>query len=39
LTGDFKREIELDNTGLWLAEEQPDGTFRITLENGKPVAK
>ncbi len=39
LTGDFKRDIEIDNTELWLAEEQPDGTFRITLENGKTVEK
>lgn len=39
LTGDYKRDIGIDNTGLWLAEEQPDGTFRITLENGKAVKK
>lgn len=39
LTGDYKRDISIDNTGLWLAEEQTDGTFRITLANGKPVEK
>jgi broad specificity phosphatase PhoE len=26
----------LKNTSLWLAEEQPDGTFRLTLINDQP---
>lgn len=40
LTGDRKAlERDIENTGLWMAEEQPDGTFRIMIANGKPVGR
>ena len=29
----------LKNTGIWMAEEQPDGTFRLKQLNSKPCAE
>ncbi|RME72547.1 MAG: histidine phosphatase family protein [Verrucomicrobia bacterium] len=38
LTGeDAPLKLGLKNAALWLAEEQPDGTFHITLANGEPI--
>jgi broad specificity phosphatase PhoE len=38
LTGDSRPLKEgLKNAALWLAEEQPDGTFRLTLANSEPI--
>ena len=38
LTGDdYPLKTGLKNASLWLAEEQPDGTFRLTLANSAPL--
>jgi broad specificity phosphatase PhoE len=38
LTGDDEMSAQLiDNTGLWMAEEQSDGSFKLVMANGKPV--
>jgi len=39
LTGD-RRAVErgLANTGLWMAEQQPDGRFKLMLADGRPLA-
>lgn len=37
-----KREGDLpkiDNTGLWMAEEQPDGSFKLNIFNDRPVGR
>ena len=39
LTASTEKPFTLLNARLWLAEEQPDGTFKITLANDKPTAK
>lgn len=38
LTGTRLEGEGLANTGLWMAEEQPDGTFKLMLLNDKPCA-
>ena len=39
LTGDrLPLERGLANTGLWMAEEQPDGSFELKLADGAPLA-
>jgi broad specificity phosphatase PhoE len=29
-------EVELHNTGMWMAEEQPDGSFQLRILNDEP---
>jgi len=31
--------MPIDNTGIWMAEQQPDGTFRLMMLNDKPFGK
>lgn len=38
LTGNRDISIDIRNTGVWMAEEQPDGTFRIRMLNDLPFA-
>lgn len=37
LTGDYSTTIGIANTGLWMAEEQADGSFKIKIANDVPV--
>lgn len=30
------KRIDLKNTGIWMMEEQPDGSFKLELLNGEP---
>ena len=37
LTGEKKAfDVELKNTGMWMAEEQGDGTFKLEIFNDEP---
>jgi len=39
LTGDEETtKLPFQNIGLWMAEQQPDGSFKLVLANDKPVA-
>ena len=39
LTTSQPTAFNLQNTGIWMAEEQPDGTFRLKLLNNKPCVE
>jgi len=36
LTTSKDLKVSLQNTGIWMAEEQPDGSFKLKMLNGKP---
>ena len=36
LTTSKDLKVSLQNTGIWMAEEQPDGSFKLKMLNSKP---
>ena len=39
LTAPKDLKVSLQNTGIWMAEEQPDGSFKLKLLNSKPYVE